>query len=99
MIRSVGQYYVYILASQKNGTLYIDVTNHIGRRVFEHKFETIPGFTHKYNVKYLVYFEIYTNIGEAIKREKQLKNWKRQWKIELIEKTNPYWEDLYKKIF
>ena len=81
------QYFVYILASKKNGTLYIGVTNDLIRRVYEHKEGIIEGFTKKYNIKNLVYYEIHTDINEAIKREKALKKWKRDWKIELIEKS------------
>ena len=87
-------YYTYILASQKNGTLYIGVTNNLERRVYEHKNEIIGGFTKKYNVKNLVYYEETDDVSMAITREKQMKLWKRAWKIELIEKENPGWEDL-----
>ena len=89
------QYYVYILASRKNGTLYIGVTNNLLKRVYEHKNNLIGGFTQKYSVHNLVYYEEHNNIGKAITREKQIKKWKRQWKIELIEKFNPPWKDLY----
>jgi putative endonuclease len=92
------QYYVYILASKKNGTLYIGVTNDIIRRTYEHRNGLIEGFTKKYNVKLLVYYEIHQDINEAIKREKALKKWLRKWKIELIEKSNPNWKDLYDEI-
>ncbi len=92
------QYYVYILASKRNGTLYIGVTNDLIRRVFEHKEGIIEGFTKKYNVKNLVYYEIHLDIYEAIKREKAIKKWLRKWKIELIVKTNPMWKDLYEEI-
>ena len=92
------QYYVYILASKKNGTLYIGVTNDIIRRTYEHRNGLIEGFTKKYNVKLLVYYEIHQDINEAIKREKALKKWLRKWKIELIEKSNPDWKDLYDEI-
>ncbi|MFL9879191.1 GIY-YIG nuclease family protein [Herbaspirillum rhizosphaerae] len=88
-------YFVYILASQRNGTLYIGVTGDVVRRVHEHKYGLIPGFTQKYGVKDLVYVEVLDDIVSAIAREKQLKAWRRAWKIELIEKTNPYWNDLY----
>lgn len=88
-------YYVYILASQKNGTLYIGVTNDIIRRVYEHKNNIAEGFTKKYNVHRLVYYEIFSEIKIAIKREKQLKNWHRKWKLALIENANPDWRDLY----
>jgi len=90
------QYYVYILASKKNGTLYIGITNNLVRRVYEHKEGLVEGFTKKYNVKNLVYYEIHNSVYEAIKREKALKKWLRKWKIELIEKMNPTWKDLYK---
>ncbi|PKG52846.1 GIY-YIG nuclease family protein [Olleya sp. 1-3] len=88
------QYYVYILSSKKNGTLYIGVTNNLERRLIEHKQKLASVFTSKYDVNRLMYFEIIADINEAIKREKQLKNWNRQWKIELIEKENPNWKDL-----
>lgn len=90
--------FVYIMASQRNGTLYIGITSDLIRRVFEHKKGLVEGFTKRYNVKYLVYFEQYDSIVEAIKREKILKAWKRQWKLELIEKDNPEWLDLCEKI-
>lgn len=88
-------YFVYILAGKRNGTLYIGVTNNLERRVYEHKNNLIRGFTSKYNVHLLVYFEETPDVESAIKREKQLKKWNREWKIELIEKTNPNWEDLF----
>ncbi|MDO8429608.1 MAG: GIY-YIG nuclease family protein [Candidatus Daviesbacteria bacterium] len=91
-------YYVYILASKRNGTLYIGVTNDLVRRVFEHKNDLIEGFTQKYNVHQLVYFEQHEEIEQAILKEKQIKKWKRKWKLELIEKSNPDWDDLYKSI-
>ena len=87
------QYYVYIM-SNKSKTLYTGVTNNLERRVYEHKNKLNEGFTKKYNITKLVYFEVTNSIEEAIKREKQLKNWKRQWKIELIESVNKEWEDL-----
>ena len=89
------QYYVYILASSKNGTLYIGVTSDLIRRVYEHKQGFISSFTKKYKVHKLVYFETTPDINAAITREKQLKKWQRQWKIDLIEKHNPNWKDLY----
>jgi len=88
-------YYVYILASKKNGTLYIGVTRNLSKRVYQHKSKQIKGFTSKYRVDKLVYYETLLDIKSAIKREKQLKHWKRQWKIELIEKDNLHWNDLY----
>ena len=87
-------YYVYILASQRNGTLYIGVTNDLARRVIEHKNEISSGFTKKYNVKNLVYYEQTEDISSAITREKAMKKWDRKWKLELIEKENPTWKDL-----
>jgi putative endonuclease len=90
-----NQYYVYILASKKNGTLYIGVTSNLIKRIHEHKNNLIEGFTKKYNVHNLVYYEITEDVNSVIIREKQLKRWKRNWKIELIEKNNPKWKDLY----
>jgi putative endonuclease len=91
-------YYVYILASARNGTLYIGVTNDLMRRVWEHREGIVPGFTAKYGVKMLVHFEEFGDIGLAIQRETRLKKWKRRWKLELIEKTNPEWQDLYEDL-
>ena len=88
-------YYVYMLASKRNGTLYIGVTNDLARRVYEHKEGLVEGFTKKYKVDRLVYFEETNDVESAIIREKRLKKWNRQWKIELIEKGNPEWKDLY----
>lgn len=82
----------------KNGTLYIGVTNNLIKRVYEHKNKLIDGFTKKYNVGRLVYYEETVNIISAITREKQVKKWKRQWKINLIEENNPNWNDLYDKL-
>lgn len=90
-------YYVYILASKRNGTLYIGITNNLERRIFEHKNKLIEGFTKKYDVTQLVYFEEHTDVREAIIREKRLKKWNRAWKLELIEKVNPEWKDLSKE--
>ncbi|MCX4079533.1 GIY-YIG nuclease family protein [Rickettsia rhipicephali] len=87
-------YWVYILCSNKHGTLYIGITNNIIRRAYEHKQKIIKGFTSKYNIIKLVYTEELTDIQEALTREKNLKKWQRSWKIELIEKTNPEWKDL-----
>ena len=87
--------YIYIMSNKKDGTLYIGVTSNLLKRVHEHKEASVDSFTNKYNLKNLVYFEILDDISEAIKREKQLKNWKREWKVALIEKKNFLWEDLY----
>jgi putative endonuclease len=88
-------YYIYILASRKNGVLYIGVTNNLLRRVYEHKQNLVEGFTRTYNVHKLVYFEQTDDIHAAIQREKQLKKWKREWKMRIIEEFNPEWKDLY----
>ena len=88
-------YFVYILASKRNGTLYIGVTNDLLRRVWEHREGVAPGFTKNYGVKMLVHFEEFGEVRLAIQRETRLKKWNRQWKIELIEKSNPDWSDLY----
>jgi putative endonuclease len=90
--------YIYILASKKHGTLYTGVTADLIKRIYEHKHDLVPGFTQKYKVHQLVYFEIFEDIREAIQRETCIKRWKRDWKIELIEKANPEWTDLYDKI-
>lgn len=91
--------YVYIVANQKRGTLYIDVTSDIERRIFEHRETLIPGFTAKYGCKHLVWYEVHDAIGTAIQREKSLKRWYRQWKIDLIETMNPDWRDLYQELW
>ena len=93
-----GQYYVYLLASRRNGTLYVGVTSDLIKRVHGHKNNLVEGFTKKYNVHNLVYFETTEDINSAIAREKQIKKWKRAWKIELIEKNNPEWRDLYSEL-
>ena len=90
-----NQYYVYILASKRNGTLYIGVTSNLIKRVYEHKKNLVDGFTRKYNIHKLAYYEITNDIESAIRREKQLKKWNRKWKMNLIEKSNPEWIDLY----
>jgi len=87
-------YYIYILTNKKYGTLYIGITNNLLRRVYEHKNGAIKGFTKKYNLNKLVYFEQINDINSAILREKRLKKWNRAWKIELIESINPEWKDL-----
>ncbi len=88
-------YYVYILSSKRNGTLYIGVTNNLIRRIHEHKTEINKGFTKKYGVKNLVYYEQTDDVNAAILREKRLKTWKRNWKLKLIEDFNPTWKDLF----
>jgi len=94
----MSTYYVYILASKRNGTLYVGVTNDLIRRVYEHKNDFVEGFTNKYGVHRLVYFEECEDFDSARQREKRIKEWKRKWKIELIEKENPEWRDLYEEI-
>jgi len=91
-------YYVYILASKHNGTLYIGVTNDLARRIYEHKNNLVKGFTWKYGVHTLVYYEQYDDAESAIQREKRLKSWHRKWKIRLIEENNPEWKDLYDEV-
>jgi putative endonuclease len=88
-------YFVYILASRRNGTLYVGVTNDLISRVQEHREGLVPGFTKRYTVKLLVYFEEHSDINEAILREKRIKRWRRKWKLELIEAQNPQWRDLW----
>ncbi len=88
-------YYVYILASKKNGTLYIGVTSNLKNRIYQHKNKKLRGFTEKYNVDILVWYERYNDINFAIEKEKRIKNWKRQWKINLINESNQSWRDLY----
>ena len=90
--------YVYILASRRNGTLYTGVTSELVQRVWKHKSDVFEGFTKKYGVHRLVYFEEHPDIRDAIVREKQLKKWKRSWKIRLIEEMNPEWRDLYEDV-
>lgn len=88
------QWFVYILASERNGTLYVGVTNDLARRIYEHRSDVVEGFTQKYQVHELVYYEPYDSPGEAIQREKNIKAWQRTWKIRLIESANPNWHDL-----
>lgn len=89
------QYYIYILANRRNGTLYVGVTNNLVKRVYEHKHGLNDGFTKKYSIHMLVHYEIVKEITSAIVREKQLKKWERNWKLSLVEKNNPEWRDLY----
>ncbi|MBS0359225.1 MAG: GIY-YIG nuclease family protein [Proteobacteria bacterium] len=91
-------YYVYILTNQRNGTLYIGVTSDLIKRVWQHKNKLVDGFTSKYDINKLVYFELHEDVEAAIAQEKRLKRWKRAWKVVLIEKQNPYWDDLYESI-
>ena len=91
-------YFVYMLASKPRGTLYVGVTNNLVRRVYEHKNHVAAGFTSKYAVTDLVWFEQTSDVAAAIAREKRLKAWKRDWKIALIEAGNPYWHDLYESL-
>ncbi|MGD8493609.1 MAG: GIY-YIG nuclease family protein [Desulfobacterales bacterium] len=89
---------VYILASKRNGTLYIGVTSDLVRRIWEHKNNIVEGFTKRYNVHRLVWYEMHESMESAIAQEKRLKNWRRKWKLELIESNNPNWIDLYDEI-
>jgi len=90
-----SHYYVYILASRRNGTIYVGVTSDLVNRVYEHKSDLVDGFTKTYAVHTLVYYETVDDVDSAIAREKQIKKWKRAWKVELIEGVNPDWRDLY----
>jgi putative endonuclease len=90
--------YIYILASNRHGTLYVGVTSDLVKRISEHKSKQVKGFSKKYNVTTLVYYEVHAGIEEAIIREKAIKAWKRKWKLELIEKNNPQWKGLYEEI-
>jgi len=92
------QYFVYLMASRKNGTLYVGVTNNLVRRAYEHKNGLVEGFTDRYGGHQLVWFESTSSVEAAIQKEKQIKNWKREWKVDLIEKANPEWLDLYESI-
>ena len=91
-------YYVYILASRRDGAIYVGITNDLARRVYDHRIKAVPGFTAKYNITQLVWFEVYDDPISAISRERELKKWKRAWKIRLIEKDNPNWNDVYESI-
>ena len=95
----MNKFYVYILSSKKNGTLYIGLTNDIARRITEHKSKIYKGFTSKYNVVQLAHFETFGSYNDAYTRERQLKKWKRIWKLALIEKENPNWIDLSEEWF
>jgi putative endonuclease len=91
-------YFVYILASEERGTLYVGMTNDIARRVHEHKFAETDGFTKRHGVNRLVHYELFETALDAIQREKSLKKWRRDWKINLIERENPRWRDLYDQL-
>lgn len=91
-------YYVYLLASRKDGALYVGVTNDLVRRSYEHRTKAVPGFTSKYNIAKLVWFEIHDDPISAITREKEIKKWRRAWKVALIERENPGWDDLFETI-
>lgn len=97
-IQALKQPCVYLLASRKNGTLYAGVTSDLIKRVWEHKNDLVEGFTRRYGIHNLVWYELHENMESAISREKTIKGWKRQWKLELIEKENPQWQDLYDKL-
>ena len=88
------QYYVFVLTNSNNNVLYVGMTNNLERRVFEHKSKLVEGFTEKYNLTKLVYYEMTGDVQSAISREKQMKNWHREWKINLINESNPGWKDL-----
>ena len=91
-------YYVYLLASRNDGALYVGVTNDLVRRAYEHRTKAVPGFTSKYNIARLVWFEIHDAPISAITREKEIKKWRRAWKVALIERDNPGWDDLFETI-
>ncbi|MBI1204122.1 MAG: GIY-YIG nuclease family protein [Rhodopseudomonas sp.] len=91
-------YYVYLLATRKQGTLYLGITNDLVRRTYQHKEKLLPGFTSRYDIRRLVWFEVYDDPINAIAREKEIKKWRRAWKVALIEKGNPDWRDLYPEI-
>ena len=93
-----GSFFVYILASKRNGTLYVGVTNNLARRMLEHKGKLVPGFTRKYGVDLLVYLEAFDSVLEARAREHSLKRWRRAWKVKLIEEFNPDWDDLTNRL-
>ena len=98
MVSVAKQFYVYILASKRNGTLYTGLTSNLIQRVWQHKNNIVEGFTQKYDVKILVYYEVHENAKSAITREKRIKKWRRVWKLQLIEQMNPQWRDLFEEI-
>lgn len=93
-----ARFYVYIIANKPNGTIYIGVTNDLARRVYEHRESLVKGFTSRYGLKTIVYYEVFDSIVNAIQRETSLKRWPRKWKLALIEARNPQWRDLYEEI-
>lgn len=97
-MRHAGHYYVYILASRRNGTLYTGVTNDLPLRVSQHRNDLIDGFTSRYGVHRLVWYEVHTDVRTAIGQEKRIKRWRRAWKLDLIEAMNPYWDDLFDEV-
>ncbi|MCB1563755.1 MAG: GIY-YIG nuclease family protein [Alphaproteobacteria bacterium] len=92
------KFYVYIMAKERNSTFYVGITSDLSKRIWEHKNEVADGFTKKYGIKNLVYYEIFDDPENAIKREKRLKKWNRTWKMRVIEEMNPNWDDLYETI-
>ena len=99
MYKTNHQYFLYIITNKKEGVLYIGITNNLERRIFEHKNKLVKGFSSRYNLDKLVYFESFQYINEAIKREKNMKKWKREWKINLINENNPNWENIAENWF
>jgi len=93
----MNEYYVYIITNYEQTTLYIGITSNLAKRIYEHKYKLVDGFSKKYNLQYLVYYEIHNDVNIAITREKLIKKWKKQWKIDLIKKVNPEFLDLYNK--
>jgi putative endonuclease len=91
-------FFVHILASRRNGTIYVGMTDHLVRRVWEHRSDVVAGFTRKYSIKTLVWYELHESREQALVRERQLKKWNRKWKLELIEAKNPTWRDLWEDI-
>ena len=91
--------FVYIMTNRRNGTLYVGVTTDLPRRAYEHREGIVPGFTKRYGLKMLVYYESFDDIRAAIQREKLIKHWPRAWKVRLIHESNPQWEDLYERLF
>lgn len=92
------QYYVYIICNKRNGTLYTGITSNLIKRIWQHKNGLVEGFSKRYSIKLLVYFEAHNDVEEAIFREKRIKKWNRKWKLNLIEKNNPNWDDLYQSL-